>query len=137
MQLRTNNHRAVAGNGDLILLARIVDSAGAAVHPTDVHRVDYSIYELDPLWPNLATVVAGHHAVELDIGEIMFEALQIGEPWTVDCVGYNFRHDIRGGQHRVFLNAGMEYEIRYRFTSTLGQAIILRFGVKGGGNSRC
>jgi hypothetical protein len=120
----------------LILLARIVDGAGAAVPPADVHRIEYSIYELDPLWPNFRTVIAGHHAVELDIGEIMFDVLQVGEPWTIDCAGYNFRHNIRGGPHRDFPQAGMEYEIRYRFTSTLGQTTVLRFAVKGGGNSR-
>jgi hypothetical protein len=137
MRLQTNLHRATAENGVLIVLARIVDSTGKAVRAVDLLRIEYSIYEVDPCWPNFRTVVAGHQAVELDIGEIMLDSMQVGQLWTVDETGYNFRHEIFASGHCDFPKAGMEYEIRYRFASTVGETTVMRFRIKGSRNSRC
>ena len=124
------NHRAVAENGSMVLLARIVDRAGVAVRPADVDRIEYSIYEVDPCWPDLRTVVAGCHVVALDIGEIMSDSLEVAHPWTVDCIGYNFRHEIRPARARTFPKPGADYELKYRFTSSCGQTITVRFQIR-------
>jgi hypothetical protein len=117
--------------GSAVLMARVVDSAGEAVRRADIEAVRYSIREFDgcPLDDDLAAA-AGHEAVALNVDDVFFDSLQTGGPWTVDDVGYNFRHEIGVGGDKAFPRTGTRYEVRYELTPTCGAKTFVRFQLK-------
>jgi len=117
-------------NGSAILMARIVDSAGANVQQAGVDSIEYSIFELDPCRPDNLVAVAGHDAVALTVADVIFNALQTGGLWTVDAVGYNFRHEIDVSTTDAFPKAGVQYQVRYELTPATGQKAIVRFQLR-------
>jgi len=117
-------------NGSAILMARIVDAAGANVQQAGIAAIEYSIYELDPCRPDNLAVVAGHDVVSLVVADVIFNALQTGGLWTVDEVGYNFRHEIDVSTTEAFPKAGVQYQVRYELTPTAGQKTIVRFQLR-------
>ncbi len=117
-------------NGSAILMARIVDSAGVNIQQSGISAVKYWIYELDPSRPDVQSVVAGHDAVVLSVSGVIYNALQTGGLWTVDAVGYNFRHEIDVGTNAAFPKAGVHYQIRYELTPASGQKTIVRFQLR-------
>jgi hypothetical protein len=117
-------------NGSAILMARIVDSAGAYIQQSGLSAVAYSIYELDPCRPDNAVVVAGHDSVSLSVSSVVYNSLQTGGLWTIDAVGYNFRHQINVSQDEAFPKAGAHYQVRYELTPTAGQKSIVRFQLR-------
>lgn len=117
-------------NGSAILMARIVDAAGANVQQAGISAIEYSIYELDPCRPDNLVVVAGHDSVSLVVANVVFNALQTGGLWTVDSVGYNFRHEIDVGSSEAFPKAGTQYQVRYEMAPTTGQKTIVRFQLR-------
>jgi hypothetical protein len=116
--------------GSAVLMARIVDSAGANVQQSGIASIEYSIFELDPCRPDNLAAVAGHDGVELDVEDVIFNALQTGGLWTVDEVGYNFRHEIDVSASEAFPKAGCQYQVRYELTQTAGQKTIVRFQLR-------
>ena len=117
-------------NGSAILMARIVDAAGANVQQAGLSAIGYSIYELDPCRPDNLAVVAGHDGISLDVVDVIFNALQTGGLWTVDEEGYNFRHEIDVSATEAFPKAGVQYQVRYELTPTSGQKTIVRFQLR-------
>jgi hypothetical protein len=117
-------------NGSAILIARIVDAAGANVQQAGIAAIEYSVFELDPCRPDSLVVVAGHDGVSLAVANVVFNALQTGGLWTVDEVGYNFRHEIDVTGSEAFPKAGAQYQVRYELTPTSGQKSIVRFQLR-------
>lgn len=117
-------------NGSAILMARIVDSAGAYIQQSGVSAIKYSIYELDPCRPDNLAAVTGHDAVSLIVSGVVYDTLQTGGLWTIDAVGYNFRHQINVSQNEAFPKAGTLYQVRYELTPTTGQKSIIRFQLR-------
>jgi hypothetical protein len=117
-------------NGSAVLMARIVDAAGANVQQAGIATIEYSIYELDPCRPDNLVAVAGHDGVTLTVANVIFNALQTGGLWTADEVGYNFRHEIDVTSSEAFPKAGAQYQIRYELTPTSGQKSIVRFQLR-------
>jgi len=117
-------------NGAAIMMARIVDSAGASVRRSQVVAIGYSIYELDRGKPEKFEVVAGHDCVPLDVDDVFLDSLESGGLWSVDVAGYNFRHEIQASQDESFPKAGARYEIRYLFIPKFGDPAIVRFHVR-------
>jgi len=56
--------------------------------------------------------------------------LQTGGLWTIDQVGYNFRHEIDVSQDEAFPKAGAHYQVRYELTPPTGQKSIVRFQLR-------
>jgi hypothetical protein len=117
-------------NGSAVLLARIVDSAGVVVQQAGVSAIEYSVFELDPCRPDELTVVAGHDGVSLVVADVIFDSLQTGGLWTVDEIGYNFRHEIDVSADEAFPKAGAQYQVRYEITPTSGQKTTVRFQLR-------
>ncbi len=117
-------------NGSAVLMARIVDAAGANVQQAGLAAIEYTIYELDPCRPDQLVAVAGHDGVSLTVANVIFNSLQTGGLWTVDDVGYNFRHEINVGVSEAFPKAGVQYQVRYELTPTAGQKTIVRFQLR-------
>ncbi len=117
-------------NGSAILMARIVDSAGAYIQQSGVSQIEYSIFELDPCRPDNVVAVAGHDSVALSVSSVIYDSLQTGGLWTVDATGYNFRHQINVSQNEAFPKAGTQYQVRYELTPSAGQKSIIRFQLR-------
>jgi hypothetical protein len=116
-------------NGSAILLARIVGENGGCVRQSGISTIAYSIYLLDDQDADLRTVVAGHENVALTIADVLYDTLQHDIIWTVDDVGYNFRHVLDVSTHPAFSIAGRRYLVEYRLTPTAGQIIQVRFRI--------
>jgi hypothetical protein len=123
-------HGTAFKNGSAVLMARIVDAAGANVQQAGIAAIEYSIYELDPCRPDVLVAVAGHDGVSLSVASVIFNALQTGGLWTVDDVGYNFRHEINISTNEAFPKAGVQYQVRYELTPASGQKTIVRFQLR-------
>jgi hypothetical protein len=116
-------------NRSVFLLARIVDCAGMSVQRIDVEAIEYSLYELDPYRPNNCAAVRGHQAIKLPVQRVIIDSLHTGQ-WTVDDVGYNFRHKINFNQDEPFARAGMLYDVRYDLTLTSRHFASMRFCIR-------
>lgn len=123
-------HGTAFKNGTAVLMARIVDAAGVNVQQAGIAAIEYSVFELDPCRPDILTAVAGHDGVTLAVTDVIFNALQTGGLWTVDEVGYNFRHEINVSSSEAFPKAGVHYQVRYELTPTTGQKSIVRFQLR-------
>jgi hypothetical protein len=65
--------------------------------------------------------------VSLLVANCIFDTLQTDPIWTVDAIGYNFRHVLDVSAHPAFAIAGRRYLIEYQLTPTAGQTILVRF----------
>jgi hypothetical protein len=117
-------------NGSAVLMARIVDSSGANVQQAGIAAIEYSIYEIDPCRPDSLVAVTGHDGVSLVVADVIYNSLQTGGLWSVDAVGYNFRHEIDVSTSAAFPKAGVHYQVRYELTPTTGQKTIVRFQLR-------
>jgi hypothetical protein len=123
-------HGTAFKNGSAVLMARIVDSSGQNVQQSGVASIQYSVYELDPCRPDNLSLVAGHDGVSLTVDDVIYNTLQTGGLWTVDEVGYNFRHEIDVSDSEAFPKAGAQYQVRYELTPASGQKTIVRFQLR-------
>jgi hypothetical protein len=114
-------------NGSATFLARIVGNDGACLTPAGVAAAEYSVYLLDDRDPDGRTAVEGHSAVSLTVNDVLYGALQTDALWTVDSIGYNFKHVLEVAAHPAFAIAGRRYLVEYTLTPTSGSAILLRF----------
>lgn len=130
MPYASDIHGTAFKNGSAVLMARIVDSEGENVQQSGISSIQYSVFELDPCRPDNLSVVAGHDGASLTVGDVIFDSLQTGGLWTVDQVGYNFRHEIDVSQSEAFPKAGVQYQVRYELTPTTGQKTIVRFQLR-------
>ncbi|HEX2475506.1 MAG TPA: hypothetical protein VHK01_12210 [Lacipirellulaceae bacterium] len=122
-------NRTVAG-GSIVLMARIVDGAGAAIRPSDVVAIEYSACEVDPFWPEQLTVVRGHHAVPLDTRDVLLDSPQVGRFWSLDDVGYNFRHELTFDSRERSPSAEQRFEVVYQLTMKNGSRTTVRFKLR-------
>ncbi len=116
-------------NGSATLMARIVGAAGANIRRSDVAAVRYTVFLLDDQDPDARTAITGHVDAVLAAADVVFDSLQTDPIWTVDAVGYNFRHVLDVSAHQAFAVAGRRYLIEYRLTPTSGQVIVVRFRI--------
>ena len=77
---------ASAVASSIVLLARILDAAGRPVRATDVVGIECTVRDVDLCLP-----IAGMDANPV---EIILPSLVRDRSWTVDDIGYNFRHDL-------------------------------------------
>ena len=122
-------HGTVLKNGSVTLLARVVDAGAQALVIGDVSAAEYSVYLLDDDDVNVRTAVTGHADVSLTVGDLIHDSLQIDDLWTVDAVGYNFRHVLDVSANQAFTIAGRRYLIEFQLTPASGQVILVRFRV--------
>ncbi len=116
-------------NGSVTLLARIVGQGGVNILPGDIDAIQYTAYLLDDQDADSRTAVTGHAAVSLTVADVIFSTLQTGSIWTVDAVGYNFRHVLDVSAHPAFAVAGRRYLIEYQLTPVEDQVILVRFRI--------
>jgi hypothetical protein len=116
-------------NGSVTLLARIVGQNGVNILPSDIDVIRYTAYLLDDQDADSRTAVTGHAAVSLTAADVIFSTLHTDPTWTVDAIGYNFRHVLDVSAHPAFAIAGRRYLVEYQLTPTEGQVILVRFRI--------
>jgi hypothetical protein len=114
-------------NGSATLLARVVGQGGADIVQADLSAVRYTVYLLDDQDPDGRTAVANHSDAALSVAQVIFDSTQIDPLWTVDEIGYNFRHVLSVSPHPAFSIAGRNYLVEYQLTPMAGQVILVRF----------
>ncbi len=114
-------------NGSATLLARVVGQGGADVVQADLSAVRYTVFLLDDQDPDGRTAVANHSNVALSVAQLIFDSLQLDPLWTIDEIGYNFRHVLDVSPHQAFSVAGRNYLVEYQLTPMAGQVILVRF----------
>jgi len=120
-------HGTAFKNGSVTLLARIVGVGDANIVQADVNTIRYSVYLLDDQNPDNRTAVTEHTDATLAVADVVFNSLQTDAMWTVDAIGYNFRHVLDVSAHQAFTVAGRRYLIEYQLTPAVGQMILVRF----------
>jgi len=116
-------------NGSAVLLARVVGGDGVPLVRSDIASAEYSLHELDRDDPDSREPVTGHTAVSLAVEDVVFDGLQTDITWTMDSMGYNFRHVLAVDTNDAFAIAGRDYLIEFRLTPVTGQVIIVRFRI--------
>ena len=116
-------------NGSVTLLARIVDQNGGNLLQGDLSALKYTVYILDDQNADSRTAVEGHVNVPLNIAEVVFNTLQMAPVWTLDTLGYNFRHVLDVSTHQAFTVAGRRYLLEYQLVPLAGQTILVRFRI--------
>lgn len=110
--IRENSSRgSEACNSSLALLARLLDGAGRPVRVADVVSLRCSIREAGAREPDLEFEVCPH--------EVLLPALATSNSWTVDNIGYNFRHNLANAADLLIALApefSGRVEVRYVFT---------------------
>ncbi len=117
-------------HGSAVFFARVVNNEAQAINQTSIQSASYTIFALAPHEPNSLSAVAGHEDVALTIADVVFDTLQDDDAWTVDSVGYNFRHELDVSSDEAFSEAGRMYQVRYELLPVTGQKIIFRFQVR-------
>ncbi|MGW8256757.1 MAG: hypothetical protein ACWGMZ_04655 [Thermoguttaceae bacterium] len=116
-------------NGSATMMARIVGSDAANITQADIATINYSVYLLDDQDADNRTTVTGHSQVNLPVYQVVFDTLQTDATWTVDTIGYNFRHELDVSVDPAFAVAGRRYLIEYVLTPVAGQVILVRFRI--------
>ena len=120
-------HGTAMKNGSAALLARVVGNDGQAIARAAIDAVHYSVFLLDDFDPDARSAVAGHDDAALDVEDVVFDTLQNDARWTVDGIGYNFRHALDVREHPALPVAGRRYLVEFRLTPIAGQPILVRF----------
>jgi hypothetical protein len=131
MLLATEN-RGVAKNAEVaVLTARLVDAARRRLQPIAVGSITYSLRLVDARKNGGQQPAAGHEEGVLDVRDVIFDTLQTGEDWTVDDIGYNFRHRISlRTENESFCWRAVRYEIRYEIILATGEKSVVVFRVR-------
>lgn len=116
-------------NGSATLMARIVGAAGANIAQADIATIHYSVYLLDDQDPDNRTPVDGHSQITLPVYQVVFNSLQTDARWTVDTIGYNFRHVLDVSVYPAFATADRKYLVEYALTPLVGQVILVRYRI--------
>ena len=116
-------------NGSATLMARIVGANGVNIAQADIAAIRHSVYMLDDQNPDGRASVAGHSQVTLPVYQVVFNSLQNDATWTVDAIGYNFRHVLDISANPAFAVAGRRYLIEYALTPLMGQIILVRYRI--------
>jgi hypothetical protein len=117
-------------HGTAVMLARIVDGHGDNVNQASIASASYTIFALEPYEPEILIPVEGHEEVALDVEEVIFDVLQTDGGWTVDDLGYNFRHELDVSTDDAFTQVVRMYQVRYELQPVTGQKLVFRFQLK-------
>jgi hypothetical protein len=116
-------------NGSVTLLARVVGKDGAQILQADIASAKYSVYLLDDQDADSRTAITGHSDVALIVADVIFDTLQNDALWSVDAIGYNFRHVLDVSANQAFTIAGRRFLVEFELTPSSGQVILVRFRI--------
>jgi hypothetical protein len=114
----------------LVLLARIVDSAGRPIPPSQVDSIEYLVLEHDSCRPEYSPRDDERPGTRLVVSDVLSPGLVNDDSWSVDVAGYNFRHEVAIGKGMATPTPSGRVELRYVFSSTDNIKSIIRFDLK-------
>ncbi len=109
-------------------MARVENNAGVNLNQAAVASIKYTVSVVGH--DETGNAIIGHEDMTLSKTTVIYDTLQNDSTWTVDSVGYNFRHEIDVSQYEAFPKAGEIYQVRYEVTPVTGQRIVFRFRVR-------
>jgi hypothetical protein len=109
----------------MVLLARINDGAGRPIRPADVRQIDCGVREMDSSRHQTRGFVA-------EWRDVLLPTILKDSSWTVDDVGYNFRHDLSGIAEFAATSGSARVEVAYIFTLPNGEREMVSFYLKLG-----
>lgn len=112
-----------------VLLARVVHADDQPIVPAEIGSIAYTVTQR-PGCGGAKQAVSGHENVPLSPESVLYGTLQTGAEWTVDAVGFNFRHELNVSTDAAFPSGGRAYEVRYELTPLAGQAVVVRFLIR-------
>jgi hypothetical protein len=115
--------------GSATLMARVEGKSGLPITREDIGSVQYSVYLLDDQDADLRTAMAGHTDVAVPVADALSNTLQTDPIWSVDSVGYNFRHTLDVSAAPAFAIAGRRYLVEFQLMPVVGQVILVRFRI--------
>ncbi|NOY30811.1 MAG: hypothetical protein GXP28_11775 [Planctomycetes bacterium] len=130
MAVAKDIHAVVFRNATATFMARVENASGLEINQVSVASILYTVYELVKDDPTALTPVTGHQDVALVVADVIYDSLQLDSAWTVDAVGYNFRHELDISSDEAFSKAGAVYQVRYELTPVTGQKIVFRFKLR-------
>ena len=123
-------HGVAFKHGSATLLARVVGADATAIIPLDIASAKYTAYLLDPRDPDAATPIDGHVDVAVDVATLLYDTLQKDDLWSVDAVGYNFKHVLDVSANHALVVAGRDHRIVFELMPNDGQIILVRFALR-------
>ncbi len=130
MAVAKDIHATVFRNATATFMARVENATGQAINQVSIASIRYTVYELDFSDPSILLPITGHDQALLLKTDVVFDTLQLDAVWTVDAIGYNFRHELDVSLNEAFPKAGGVYQVRYELTPVLGQKIVFRFHMR-------
>jgi succinate dehydrogenase/fumarate reductase flavoprotein subunit len=117
MSCPTITARCTPANGaSIVLMARIVRGDGNALRRSEVAAIAISTCELEP-W-------------QLPVAEVFMPVLTRDDLWTIDDVGYNFRHEVAPGRGFATPQILRHIELQYVFRLADNSRTAMRFNLK-------
>ena len=124
-------HRAaVFRDGSCTCLARILGEDAEVITQATIDSITYTVSLIDPDDEDADTDVENHADSVLTVSDTISDILQLDDRWTLDEIGYNFRHVLDVSEHLAFGVRAREYRIRYKLQPVSGQVIIVDFRVR-------
>lgn len=123
-------HGTVYNKGSAVLMARVVNSQAQPITRAVVSSISYTVFEVPESGFGEPIAVTGHQSVPIQTTDAVFDTLQSNDAWTIDSVGYNFRHEVDVSSAEAFPNSGVCYLVRYEIVPVQGQIIVFRFHLR-------
>lgn len=130
MAIAKDIHAVVFSNAAATFMTRVENASAQAINQASLSSIVYTVYELVTDDSTTLTPVAGHQSVALSVSDVVYDTPQLDGAWTVDSVGYNFRHELDVSLNEAFSKAGAIYQVRYEITPVTGQKIVFRFKLR-------
>lgn len=99
-----------------MFLARITGFSGALLDPANVNDIAYEV--IDTVTDEVV------ESDDLVTATVLFDTLQTDGRWTLDSIGYNFRHLMDGDAFPV---GGRRYRVEYTINVDDGTTVVVAF----------
>jgi hypothetical protein len=113
-------------NASATLLARVVDYDGTYITQSDISSASYTITEVNSDGTD-GDPVTGHNNVSVPVSNLIYDTLQTDNTWTIDDIGYNFRHVLDISTNPAFPAPNKRYRVTFTLTPYSGQKIVVRY----------
>jgi hypothetical protein len=96
-------------DGGCSIMGRITGLDGENIVQADISTITCAVFDR-------SGTAAGTPAIV--VADSVFDTLQTDSRWTINDVGYNFRHDVAAS---ILATGGEEYTFEYKFTPASGE----------------
>jgi hypothetical protein len=114
---------------NVVLRARIVDSAGRPMWPWNVAAIEFRVIAYGACG-SANHFDSGEPGAKLFANDVVLPRLVTDESWSVVVAGYNFRHEFVLSDYIPAALSSQRLELRYIFTGRDRTKTIVRFHLK-------